>query len=99
MNIHIDTHGFSPLKSSLEASESYTVSLLLLFLDHMMVMYCLFSAVILVIPDDKFLLVLEPPFYRSRTAFYRFRTNYLFLLVLDIHVSFLFFCAVLDVDV
>jgi hypothetical protein len=48
------------MKSSLEAHKSYTVSLLLLLLDHLMVLYCPFSAVFLLILDDEFLLVLGP---------------------------------------
>jgi hypothetical protein len=60
MNIHIHTHRFSSLKSSLEVTKSYTVSLLLL--DHMMDSHFLFSAVTLAILDDKFVLVLEPIF-------------------------------------
>jgi hypothetical protein len=54
MNIHIYTHRFSLLKSSLEADKSYAVSL---FLDYLMISNCLFSAVIRVILDDKFVLV------------------------------------------
>jgi hypothetical protein len=52
------THRFSPLKSSLEASQSYTVSLFLI-IDHMMASHCLFSAVILVFLNEKCLLVLD----------------------------------------
>jgi hypothetical protein len=77
MNIHTYSHRFSLLKSSLEAGKSYTISLLLL--DHMMDSHCLFLAVILVILDDKFVLLLEPPFYR-------FRTNFHLPLVLDVDV-------------
>jgi hypothetical protein len=84
MTFHIYTHRFSLLKSSLNAGKSYTVSLLLL-LQLLMVLYCLFSAVIIFILDVKFLLVLEPiisPLVLGSVIFLSFHSRATFLLVL-----------------